>query len=82
VYTYEPHNRTVLTQLYYEVFFGLVREVLLRREGSVSTVDLLVLTCLDLFYMENIFFYKTSYLNEEVGCTVPSPSVSILWISP
>jgi hypothetical protein len=23
------------------------------------------------------FFYKTSYLNEEVNCTVPSPSVSV-----
>ncbi len=28
-----------------------------------------------LFY----FFYKASYLNEEVNCTKPSPSVSIPW---
>jgi len=24
-------------------------------------------------------FYKTSYLNEEVNCTEPSPSVSFPW---
>jgi hypothetical protein len=43
-----------------------------------STVDLLVLTSLKLpaFDMANIiyFFTKTSYLNEEVNCTEPSPS--------
>ncbi len=53
--------------------------------GRLSTVNLLVLTSLYklLFYNENIlyilFFHKTSYLNEEVNCTEPSPSVSIPW---
>ncbi len=34
------------------------------------------------FNIENIafFFYKTSYLNEEVSCTEPSPSVRALGI--
>jgi len=27
-----------------------------------------------------MFFYKTDYLNEEVNCTEPSPSVSIPWL--
>ncbi len=33
------------------------------------------------FYIENIIYlcYKTSYLNEEVKCTEPSPSVSVPW---
>ncbi len=33
------------------------------------------------FYIENIIyiFNKTSYLNEEVNCTEPSPSVSVPW---
>ena len=36
-----------------------------------------------LFYIENIIyiFYKTSYLDEEVNRTEPSPSVSIPWLS-
>jgi hypothetical protein len=55
------------------------------RQGSLtegvrlSTVDLLVVTGLDqLFCFENItcIFYITTYLNEEVNCTEPSPSVS------
>jgi hypothetical protein len=30
------------------------------------------------FYAEKIdFFYKTSYLNKEVNCTEPSPSVGV-----
>ncbi len=49
--------------------------------GRLSTVDLLVLTSLDqLLFAVMIFFYlcyKTSYLNEEVNCTEPSPSVSV-----
>jgi hypothetical protein len=47
----------------------------------LSTADLLVLTSLDpaAFYFENIsdLFHKTSYLNEEVNCTEPLPSVSL-----
>jgi len=26
-----------------------------------------------------LFFYKTSILNEEVNCTLPSPSASVPW---
>jgi hypothetical protein len=45
----------------------LTREALLKEKAR--TVDLLVPT--------SLFFYKTSYLNEEVNCTDPSLSVSI-----
>ncbi len=33
------------------------------------------------FYIENMIYLgsKTSYLNEEVNCTEPSPSVSVPW---
>jgi hypothetical protein len=51
--------------------------------GRLSTVDLLVLTSLDqlLFYWKYLtFFQKTSYPNQEVNGTEPSPSVSIPWI--
>jgi len=27
-----------------------------------------------------MFFYKTSFLNEDINSTEPSPSVSILWL--
>jgi hypothetical protein len=50
-------------------------------EGSVFTVNLLVLASLDqlVFILKFLitFFYKTSYLNEEVNCTEPSPSVRV-----
>jgi hypothetical protein len=46
-----------------------------------NTVGLLVLTSLDqlLFTLKILFsfFYKTSYLNEEVNCTELFPSVSV-----
>ncbi len=48
--------------------------------GRLSTVDLLVLTSLvqHLFILKVLrTFYKTTYLNEEVNCTEPPPSVSI-----
>jgi hypothetical protein len=51
-----------------------------KRRGRLSTVELLVLTSFSAhFYIENIIFLftKTSYLNEEVNCTEPAPSVSI-----
>jgi hypothetical protein len=43
-------------------------------EGEISTVDLLVLTGLDmLLFIENIiYFFKTSCLNKEVNGTEPS----------
>jgi hypothetical protein len=50
-------------------------------QGRLSTVNLLVLTSLDqLVFILKIFFYNTSYLNEEVTCTEPSASVSVPWI--
>jgi hypothetical protein len=57
----------------------LVQGSLTEGEGSVrltSSLDQL------LFYIENIInlFYKTSYLNEEVNSTEPSPLVSIPWL--
>ncbi len=54
-------------------------------QKSLSTIELLVLTTLDLqlFYTENITYllYQASYLNEGVNCVGPSPSVSIPWSS-
>ncbi len=53
--------------------------------GRLSTVDLLVLTNLvQLLWVQQTlftFFCKTSYLNEEVNRTEPSPSVSVICIS-
>ncbi len=52
-------------------------------KGTLSTVDLLELTSLDqlLLILRTFFtfFYKTSYLNEEVNCTMRSRQVSIPW---
>jgi len=48
--------------------------------GMLSTVDLLVVTCSCqvLFVLQTIStVLKTSYLNEEVDCTQPFPSVSV-----
>jgi hypothetical protein len=47
-------------------------------EGSVRLTSLCLLVCIISFYIENIIFpfYKTSYPNEEVNRTEPSPSVS------
>jgi hypothetical protein len=50
-------------------------------EGTISTIDLLVLTCLDpaAFLIVIIIYlcYKTSYLNEEVNCAEPSPCMGL-----
>ncbi len=58
---------------------AVTRKVLVK--GWLSKVDLLVLTYLDqLHFKQKIllnFFHKTSCLNEEVNCTVPSCTVSI-----
>ncbi len=50
--------------------------------GRLPTVNLLVLTSLNqlLFIIKILFtFHKTSYLNEEVNFTEPSPSANISW---
>jgi hypothetical protein len=53
--------------------------------GRLSAVDLLVLTSLDqlLLTLAILFTFlnKTIYLNEEVNCSKPSPSVSVPWIN-
>jgi hypothetical protein len=49
---------------------------------GISAVDLLVSTGLDqLLYNLKLFFpfYKTTYLNEEVNRTDPSPSIRLPW---
>jgi hypothetical protein len=54
-----------------------------KRREKLGTVYLLVLTSLiHLLFMLIIlftFFYKLSYLNEEVNCTEPFPSVRLPW---
>ncbi len=53
--------------------------------GRITTVDLLVLTCLyqQLLILPTFFtFYKTKLLNEEVNLTEASPSVCVLWSNP
>ncbi len=46
----------------------------------MSTVNLLVLIRLDNLLLRLFFlFYKTSYLNEEVNRTLPSPTVRVPW---
>ncbi len=59
---------------------SLGREPLLK--GRISTIDLLVLTSLDQLLLKLqalLTFYETRYLNEEVNCAEPSPSVSVPW---
>jgi len=46
-------------------------------KGIFNTVDLLVLTSLDRLLFTLKICYKTIYLNLEVNCTEPSPSVSV-----
>ncbi len=47
-------------------------------KGMIGTVDLLALTSLDLLLFIFFIFYKTTYLNEEVNGSEPSPSISAL----
>ena len=56
-----------------------VQGSLTEREGSVRLTSLHLPVYTSLFKTENIIYlcYKTSYLNEEVNCTEPFPSVSI-----
>jgi hypothetical protein len=61
--------------MYHNFFKGLL-------ETGLSTVDLPVLTSLDqllLVLKTQYTFYTTSYLNEEVNRTEPSPSLSLPW---
>ncbi len=51
-------------------------------EGSVQLTSLYLLVQIA-FMLQLLFnfFYKTSYLNEEVNSTEPSPSVSFPWLA-
>ncbi len=55
-------------------------------KGRITTVDLLVLTCLYqlLLILPTLFTFlqKNKLLNEEVNRTEASPSVSVLWSNP
>ncbi len=66
--------------------FGMLQQGSLTKGGKLSSVDLFVLTSLEqvIFILKIIFtsFCKTSYLNQEVNCTEPSPSVWLPWIQP
>jgi hypothetical protein len=66
------------------VTIGWGKEALLKEK--VSTADPLVQSSLEQqFLIQKIyidFFYKTSYLYEEVNCTEPSPSVRVPWLGP
>ncbi len=62
-------------------FLGLVKIGSPYWKGRLSTVDLLVLTSLDqllLIVNHYLLFYKTSYLNGEVNCTLPSTKCSVI----
>ncbi len=53
-----------------------------RSTGRIGTIDLLdQLVQVSCFFIETVFFffYKTTYLKEEVNCTVFSPSVRVPW---
>ncbi len=60
-----------------ERFQSLVKETLLKGKALI-TIDLLVAIGLDQLLFLLYFIYKTIYLSEEVNCTDPSPSVSVL----
>jgi hypothetical protein len=59
------------------VAYVLIQGSLTEREGSVRLTYL----CSCAFYDEYRIYlcYKTRYLNEEVNCTEPFPSVSVPW---
>jgi hypothetical protein len=66
--------------LYWQ-FYGQLQGTLTEVEGSVQCTSLHKLVWISCFWYckHYILFYKTSYLNEEVNCTEPSPSVSVPW---
>jgi hypothetical protein len=57
---------------------GLVKETLLKGKAQYSWPPCTNLFRSAPFYIENIIyiFNKTSYLNEEVNCTKPSPQLA------
>ena len=61
---------------------NFTRETLLNGKAQYSWPPCTNLSRSATFYIENIIYIinKTGYLNEEVNCTKPSPSLSIPWI--
>jgi len=54
--------------------------ILTEGKGSVQLNSMYWLVQISCFwYLENVFFYKTSYLNEEVNHTEYSPLVRVPW---
>ncbi len=68
------HSLHLENRKHHQHIFG-TREALLK--GRISTADLLVLTSLDQLFFKLKLFFKTTYLNSEVDCTEPSPSVRV-----
>jgi len=62
--------------------FNQKQGTLTEGEERLSTVDLLVVTWICSFYMEDIIYLLKNYLNEEVNCTEPSAPVSVLCLNP
>jgi hypothetical protein len=63
-----------------EFYLGILTE----REESVQLTSSynLVLICSFSLWRFTFIFYKTTYLNEEVNCTDPFPSISVPWFLP
>ncbi len=73
---------TVSLSLVFSTFFDTwAKEVLLKGEAQYGWPLYTNQFRSAPFYIENIInlFYKTSYLNEEVNCTEPSPLVFTAW---
>ena len=67
-------NRNIFLVQVTELF---LQQGTLTEGGGLSTVDLLVTSLDQLLFILKLLFalYKTTYLNKEVNCTEPSPSV-------
>jgi hypothetical protein len=66
------------THTHTHIYIYIERDRQRERQREITTIDLLALNSSDklLFILKNIFlFYKTRFLNKEVNCTEPFPSV-------
>ncbi len=77
------NSTKVPSDLSNKTFFASNKDCYMVSKGIRSTIYLLVQTSLDqlLFILKILFIFLKKYLNEEVNCTNPSPSVSIPWLS-
>jgi hypothetical protein len=75
-------NQTVNSVLLSKFYSGIDQRSLTEGEGSVQLTSLSLLVKISCFsYWSYIFpFLQTTYLNEEVNRTQPSPSVRVPWI--